>query len=79
MGIDNYAEQTCEYCGAVFRLFSISNRSMGGLAKSCKRKHEFKCKDRTPKQRRQWAKPYLGKDRYESSIVVDLEDSAFKE
>jgi hypothetical protein len=78
MAIDNLGFASCSHCGAEFRLFTIFNRDMGGLCKAWKRKHEFKCKDRTPEQRLKWAKPYIGKNRHESSIVVDLGNKGFK-
>lgn len=75
----NFGMKTCQYCGAEFRLFSISNRDMGGLCRVWQKRHERGCKDRTPEQRRKWAKKYIGKDRYESSIVVDMEHIGFKD
>lgn len=69
---DNSGHASCRYCGAEFRLFTIFNRDMSGLCKAWKSKHEFRCKDRTISQRLKWARPYVGKDRYESSIVIDL-------
>lgn len=79
MSYDSLGFASCEYCHAEFRLFTIFKKDMGGLAKAWKRKHEFKCKKRTPKQRRQWAKPYAGKSYLDSSIVVDLNHAAFKD
>ena len=69
----------CAYCGADFRLFTIFNRDMQGLCKAWKNRHERRCKTRTPDQRRKWAKPYAGKDRVDSSIVVDLDHPGFKD
>ncbi len=76
---DAKGEACCEYCGAIFRLFTIFNRDMQGLCKAWKRRHEKRCKNRSPAQRRKWAKPYVGKDRFESSIVVDLNDPGFQD
>ena len=55
------------------------NRDMQALCKIWKRRHERGCKDRTPAQRRKWAAKYVGKDRYESSIVVDMTNAGFIE
>lgn len=77
MGVANFAVATCSHCGAVFRLFTIFNRDMGGLAKAWRRKHEHKCASRSPKQRRAWARPYAGKDSTESSITVDMGHHGF--
>jgi hypothetical protein len=71
MGINNTGSATCKHCGSEFHLFSIFNRDMQGLAKAWKRRHERGCAERTAKQRLAWARPYLGKDRCESSIVID--------
>ncbi len=79
MACDNHGDARCRYCGAEFRLFSIFNRNMQALCNGWKTRHERKCKSRTPGQRRTWAKPYIGKDRYESSIVVDLNHSGFQD
>ena len=78
MAVDNCGQATCAHCGAEYRLFTIFNRDMGGLCRAWKSKHERACATRTPDQRRKWAKPYIGKDRYESSIVVDLDHEGFK-
>jgi hypothetical protein len=67
----------CEHCGAEFRLFSIFNRDMQGLCTAWKSRHERTCKNKTPEQRLKWAKPYIDKDRHESSIVVDLNHPGF--
>lgn len=74
--MDNSGMATCKHCGSQFRLFSISNRDMSGLCRGWKTKHEFKCKQRTPLQRRTWAKPYLieGADR---AITINLEHPGF--
>jgi len=77
MGYDSLGYASCQYCGAEFRLFTIFPRDMGGLARAWKIRHERKCKNRTPAQRLRWAKPYIGKDRYESSLVVDLTHPGF--
>lgn len=61
----------CDHCGAEYRLFTIPNRDMQALCNGWKRRHERGCKTRTPAQRRKWATPYIGKDRLDSSIVVD--------
>ena len=68
---------TCKHCGAEFRLLTIFNRDMQGLCNAWKHKHEFACDKRTPLQRVKWAKPYLGKDRFESSLVVDSTHPGF--
>lgn len=77
MSVNNLGMSRCSHCGAEFRLFSIFNRDMQGLCKAWKGRHEFACKNRTPEQRLKWARPYMGKDRYESSIVVDLHHEGF--
>jgi len=58
-------------------LFTIFNRDMQGLCKVWKRRHERVCSKRTPKERRQWARPYTGTDRFESAITVDLSHVGF--
>ena len=78
MATDNIGYAYCAHCGAEFRLFTIFNRDMQGLAKVWKRRHERGCEKRTPEQRRKWAKPYIGKDRHDSSIVVDLSHQGFQ-
>lgn len=78
MAINNFGYSFCTHCGAEFRLFTIFNRDMQGLAKAWKRRHEHGCAKRTPAQRLQWAKRYAGKDKHESSIVVDLNNSGFR-
>ena len=75
---DSIFEARCSYCGAVYRLFTISNRSLKGLCKGWKKRHEKACGRRTPAQRREWAKKYAGKDRYDAAVVVDLSLPAFK-
>ena len=77
MGISNTGYAVCAHCGSEFRLFTIMNRDMQGLAKVWKRRHERGCAARTPKQRRAWAKPYAGLDRTDSSIVVDMTHVGF--
>lgn len=67
----------CQYCGAEYRLFTIFNRDMQGLCKAWKQRHERRCATRTPAERRKWAKPYVGKDRVDSSIVVDMAHPGF--
>lgn len=69
----------CKHCGAEYRLFTIFNRDMQALCNGWKRRHEWGCKTRTPAQRRKWAKPYIGKDRVDSSIVVDMTHSGFQD
>jgi len=69
---------TCKFCGSQFRLFTIFNRDMQGLCNVWRRKHERACGNRTPAQRRKWAKPYEGKDRLESSLTVDLSHPGFQ-
>lgn len=71
------ASTCCSHCGAEFHLFTISNRDMAGLCRVWRRKHERRCKDRTPQERRKWAKPYVGKERVDSSIVVDMAHPGF--
>lgn len=77
MGANNIGYAQCAHCGAEFRLFTIFNRDMQALCKIWKRRHEHGCGKRTPGQRRTWAKKYVGKDQWESSIVVDLDHSGF--
>ena len=76
---DAVGHACCEHCGSEFRLFTIFNRDMQGLCKAWKRRHERACVKRSPKQRRNWAKPYTGKDRYESSLVVDMNHPGFQD
>ena len=77
MGVSNSANAYCRVCGAEFSLFTIFNRDMRGFCKAWRTRHERACKDRTPAQRRAWAKKYAGLDSTESSIIVDLEHPAF--
>lgn len=77
MSLNNQGMSYCAHCGAEFHLFSIFNRDMQGLCNVWKRRHERACSQRTPEQRQKWAKPYVGKDRYESSLVVDLSHPGF--
>jgi len=77
MGNNNYGFVRCYHCGAEYRLFTIFNRDMRGLCKEWKVRHEFACEKRTPVQRRKWAKPYIGKDAVDSSIVVDMSHPGF--
>lgn len=77
MGVNNTGYACCDHCGAEFRLFTIFNRDMQGLAKVWKRRHERACAKRTPAQRLAWARPYVGKDRTDSSIVVHTSHAGF--
>lgn len=77
MGLSNTGFAKCTYCGAEYMIFTIFNRDMQGLAKCWKSRHEYKCATRTPEQRKSWAKPYIGKGRVESSIVIDLDHYGF--
>lgn len=79
MGTNNTGHATCDHCGAELHLFTIFNRDMQGLAKAWKRRHERGCANRTAKQRLAWARPYIGKDRFESSIVVDVQHAGFSD
>lgn len=74
----NFGMSHCKYCGAEYRLFSISNRDMQGLTKAWKRRHEQSCSKRTPEQRLKWAKPYIGKTTLDSSIILDTTHKGFK-
>lgn len=76
---DAHGMAICDYCGSEFRLFTIFNRDMGALCKIWKSRHERGCAKRTPAQRIKWAAKYVGLDRYESSIVVDLDHDGFRE
>lgn len=78
MGVSNTGSSTCQHCGAVYRLFTIHNRDMQGLCKAWKNRHEQTCANRTPPQRRAWAKKYAGLDTTESSLTVDLEHPGFQ-
>lgn len=69
----------CRYCGAEYRLFTIFNRDMQGLCKAWKARHERGCENKTPAQRRAWAKKFVDKDDTESNITVDLEHPAFQD
>lgn len=75
---NNTGYAQCAHCGAEFRLFTIFNRDMQALCKNWRRRHERTCVERTPKQRRAWAKKYVGLDTTESSIVVDLGHAGFQ-
>lgn len=77
MGVSNTGFASCAFCGAEYRLSTIFNRDMQGLCKAWKRRHEHACQSRSPQQRRRWASPYVGKDRYDSAIVVDLSHPGF--
>lgn len=77
MGVSNTGFARCNYCGAEFRLFTIFNRDMQGLAHAWKIRHERVCQFKTPEQRRKWAKKHEGKDRYESSLTVELDHPGF--
>jgi len=77
MGCNNTGQSTCDYCGAVFRLFSIHNRDMQALCKIWRARHERSCQHKTAAERRQWAKKYVGKNSFESSLTVDLEHHGF--
>lgn len=72
MGLAQHDSRECPHCGATFTVFSVFNRDVRCMTKGWLRRHAKKCKDRTPAERRKWAKPYIGKDRYESSLVVDM-------
>jgi hypothetical protein len=78
MGIENLGFAVCQHCGSQFRLFTIFNRDMGGLCKAWRNRHEPACANRTPSQRLAWARPYIGKNRTESSLVVDVAHDGFK-
>ena len=78
MSLNNCGYSRCSYCGAEFRLFTIHNRDMQGLSKVWKSRHERGCEKRTPAQRVKWAKPYIGKDVMDSSLVVDLNHPGFR-
>lgn len=75
--MDNAGMARCRYCGAEYRLFSIFNRDMQGLCKAWRSRHERACSVRTPLERRKWARKYEGKDRYESSLIIDLTHEGF--
>ncbi|WP_297500045.1 hypothetical protein [Ferrovum sp.] len=77
MSVNNFGSSTCTYCGAEYRLFTVFNRDMQGLTKAWKARHERKCAKRTPEQRLKWAAPYIGKDKIDSSIVVDPNHAGF--
>lgn len=79
MGVNNTGSAHCKFCGAEYRLFTISNRDMQGLCKVWKRRHEGSCEKRTPTERRNWANKYVGKDSTESSVTVDLTHKGFTE
>lgn len=74
---DALGESYCSFCGATYKLFTISNRDMQGLTKAWKGRHERTCRNRTPKERLKWAKKYIGKDSTESSITVDTDHEGF--
>lgn len=77
MSCNNTGQASFQYCGSEFRLFTIFNRDMQALCKIWRRRHEHSCKERTPSERRKWAKKYVGKDSYESSLTVDLQHPGF--
>lgn len=76
--MSNQGCSVCAYCGAEYRLFTIFNRDMQGLTKAWKKRHQRACKNRTPEERRKWAKKYAGKGELESPIVVDLAHEGFR-
>lgn len=79
MGVGNTGMSYCNHCGAQFRLFSIMNKDMQGLCKVWKKRHERGCAAKTPAQRVKWAKKFIGKDKVESSITVDMNHPGFAE
>ena len=79
MGVNNTGSATCDFCGAEYHLFTIFNRDMQGLCKAWRRRHERACRDRTPAERRKWARPYIRRDRSESSLIVDLLHPGFRD
>lgn len=79
MGVNNLGMSRCKHCGAEYRLFSISNRDMQGLTKAWKIRHERTCSRKTPRQRLNWARPFIGKSTLDSSITVDLTHQGFLE
>lgn len=79
MGVSNSANAVCRVCGAEYRLFTIFNRDMQGLCNAWRNRHERTCKERTPSQRRAWARKYADKDTTESSITLDLDHPGFRD
>ncbi len=79
MGCNNTGKSICQHCGATFSLFSIFNKDMQALCKIWRTRHERVCKDKSPRERRKWAKKYIGKDSVESSLTVDLAHPGFNE
>lgn len=67
----------CKHCGAELRMQTIFNRDMQGFCKAWKYRHEKKCANWTPEQRRKWAKRYEKKDSLDSGILVDLSHEGF--
>jgi len=79
MGTNNTGMACCKHCGAEFRLFTIFNRDVQALCKIWKGRHERACAERSPAQRRTWAKKYEGKGAGDSSLTVDLSHAGFNE
>lgn len=79
MGINTTGYACCKHCGAEYRLYTIFNRDMQGLCKVWKHRHERACRMKTAAQRRQWARKYAGKDRFESALTVDLAHAGFRD
>jgi uncharacterized C2H2 Zn-finger protein len=73
VGVQHRDSEECPHCGAVFSVLSIFNRDVRCMTRGWLKRHSWKCKERTPAERRKWAKPYIGKDRVDSALVVDME------
>lgn len=79
MGVSNSGYARCRHCGAEYRLVTFFNRDMQGFCKAWRARHERSCLERTPAQRRAWARKYEGRDMHESSLTVDLEHPGFQD
>ncbi len=77
MGTNNTGYACCSYCGAEYRLFTIFNRDMQGLASAWLRRHMRACAVRSPAGRLKWAQPFVGKTALDSALVVDLRHPGF--
>ena len=79
MGSGHNGHAVCRICGAQLRMLTIFPRSMMGLCKAWRGRHERACAKKTPAQRRAWARKYADQDLTESSLIVDLEHPAFQD
>lgn len=79
MGAGHNGHAVCRICGAQLVIKSLIKRSMMGLCKAWRNRHEIACAKKTPAQRRAWAKKYADLEYGEGSMSVDLEHPAFQD